>query len=82
MPWFRHWIEEEYQVGAYILTICCQEMKFLARNVIPGITISKDGKVTYDVVVLVERNQNKYIATLRYCPNCGKKVQLRRLPDG
>ena len=78
MPWFRHWIEEETQVGAYTLTVCCQEMKFLVPNLIPGVTYSKEGKTYYDIVVLIDRDQNnKVIVTLTYCPNCGKRIQLK-----
>ena len=77
MPWLRHWIEEETQVGDYTLTVCCQEMKFLVPNLVPGVTYSKEGKTSYDVVVLIDRDQNEFIATIRYCPNCGKRVQLK-----
>ena len=82
MPWLRFWVEEETDIGGYILTLCCQQMKFLSRDVIIGNSIDDHGRVRYNVVELIDRDQNKRIATIRYCPNCGTRVQLRRLSDG
>jgi hypothetical protein len=67
----------------YEITICCEEMGDLlimgrARPI--EFTLEGGTKLYVDLELLGDDDNG--IITLKYCPNCGVKVQLRRLPNG